>query len=123
MLTSYDVHSDDVIQALIAEAVADPDVLGLVLTGSRAIAAATSESVYDVIFVVTDQAPARYEQTHTSPSRGTTITPPISTADIWNDSPGNLRLGTVKSWMLPAYAEARVLYDRTGQTTLLIDAL
>jgi len=119
----YDVHSDKVIQALIAEAIADPDVLGLALTGSRAIGAVTPESDYDVIFVVTDQALARYEQTNTTPARGTTITPPISTADIWNDSPSSLQLATVEPWMLPAFAEALVLYDRTGETTRLIDAL
>lgn len=123
MSTPYDVQTNAVIQALIAEAITDPDVLGLVLTGSRAIGAVTPESDYDVIFVVTDEALARYAQTHTTPPRGTTITPPISTADIWNESPSNLRLGTAESWMLPAYAEARVLYDRTGETTRLIDAL
>ena len=123
MSTPYNVDTDEVIQALVAEAVADPDVLGLVLTGSRAIGAVVPESDYDVIFVVADEALARYGQSHTPPSRGATITPPISTADIWNDSPSNLQLGKVEPWMLPAYAEARVLYDRTGETTRLIDAL
>jgi hypothetical protein len=32
MSTPYDVQADSVVQALIAEAVADPDVIGLVLT-------------------------------------------------------------------------------------------
>ena len=40
MDTSYDVATDGVLQALIAEAAADPEVIGLVLTGSRAIGAA-----------------------------------------------------------------------------------
>jgi hypothetical protein len=121
--TVYDVYSDRIIQALIAEAAADPDVLGLVLTGSRAIGAVVPESDYDVIFVVTDEALARYAETHTTPPRGTTITPPIPKADIWHDSPGNLQLARVESWMLTAYAESRVLYDRTGETTRVIDAL
>jgi hypothetical protein len=117
------VHSDNVIQALIAEAVADPDVLGLVLVGSRALGFVTPESDYDVIFVVTDQAFAQYAQRHTSPPRGITITSPVSKADIWNDSPSNLQLGKVEPWELPAFAEARVLYDRTGETKRLMDAL
>ena len=33
----YDVHDDPVIHALRAEAEADPDVIGIVVTGSRAI--------------------------------------------------------------------------------------
>ena len=123
MRTPYDVQTDGIIQALIAEAVADPDVIGLVLTGSRAVGAVAPESDYDVIFVVTDEALARYEQTQTTPARGTTITPPISTADIWNDSPSHLQFDTLVPWTLPAYAEARVLYDRTGETARVIDAL
>jgi hypothetical protein len=123
MSTRYDVHTDSIIQMLIAEAAADPDVIGLVLTGSRAVGAVAPESDYDVMFVVTDEAHARYEQTQTTPARGTTITPPISTDDIGNTSPKSLQFDTVVSWMLPAYAEARVLFDRTGETTRLIDAL
>lgn len=123
MDTSYDFHSDRVIRALVAEAAADPDVIGLVLTGSRAIGAVAPDSDYDVLFVVTNEALARYERTQCAPARGTTITPPIGTADLWNESPGSLRLDEVPSWMLPAYAEARVLHDRTGETTRLIDAL
>jgi esterase/lipase superfamily enzyme len=123
MHTTYDVHTDEVLQALIREAAADPEVLGLVLTGSRAVGAVTPESDYDLIFVVTDAALARYEQTHTAPARGMTITPPISTADIWHASPSNLQRDTVVAWMLPAYAEARILFDRTGETTRLLDAL
>ncbi len=123
MSTRYDVHTDSIIQMLIAEAAADPDVIGLVLTGSRAVGAVAPESDYDVIFVVTDEALARYEKTQTTPVRGATITPPISTADIWNDSPSHLQRDTIVSWMLPAYAEARVLFDRTGETTCVIDAL
>ena len=114
---------DAIIQALIAEAAADLDVIGLVLTGSRAVGAATFESDYDVVFVVTDEALARYQETQTIPARGASITPPISTADIWHESPGSLQLDQVVAWMLPAYAEAQVCYDRTGETPRLLDAL
>jgi hypothetical protein len=123
MFTPYDVNSDDAIQKLIAEAIADPDVLGLVLLGSRALGFITPESDYDVLFVVTDQALARYAQMHTSPPRGLTITPLVSNANIWNDSPSNLQLEQVEPWELPAFADALVLYDRTGETRRLIDAL
>jgi hypothetical protein len=34
--SNYDIHTDPVIKALIGEATADPDVIGLVLIGSRA---------------------------------------------------------------------------------------
>lgn len=79
MIANYNIGTDAVIQALIAEAKADPDVIGLVLLGSRAIGGVTSESDYDAIFVVTNEAAAHYEQTQMVPVRGTTIVPPINT--------------------------------------------
>ena len=42
------LDTDTVIQALICEAANDPDVIGLVLTGSRAIGATGPDSDYDV---------------------------------------------------------------------------
>lgn len=123
MVTHYDVFTDHVIQALIAEAKADPDVIGLVLLGSRAIGGVGTDSDYDGIFVVTDEAAARYEESQMTPARGATVIPPIDTTDIWNDSPGGMQIGKIEDWMLPAFAECLILYDRTGETTRLIQRL
>ena len=123
MNNPYRLETDPVIAALITEASADPEVIGLVLTGSRAVGGVTTESDYDVAFVVSDPVLARYEATARPPPRGATITPPISTTDIWHVAPSTLQLGTVEDWMLPAWAESVVLYDRTGATTQIIDAL
>ena len=123
MNANYDIGADAVIQALIAEAQADPDVIGLVLLGSRAIGGVGPDSDYDAIFVVTDEAAKRYEQTPMTPARGTTISPPINTTDIWNDCPSGMQIGKIESWYLPMFAECLVLYDRTGETTLLINEL
>ena len=123
MTTPYDVNSDDVIQAMVAEAMVDPDVIGLVMIGSRSLGFATPESDYDVFFVVTDQAFAQYAQMNSSPPRCAAIAMPAGNQDIWNESPSQLQMEKVEPWMLPAYADARVLYDRTGETTRLIDAL
>lgn len=112
----YNVATDPVLQALIAEATADPDVIGLVLTGSRAIGTTGPDSDYDVVFVVTDEALARYEATKTFPARGTTLPASVSTRDMWNEAPRGLQLEKVVAWMLPAWAEARILYDRNGAT-------
>jgi predicted nucleotidyltransferase len=123
MVIDYDINTDNVIQTLIAEAKNDPDVIGLVLLGSRAIGGVTSESDYDAIFVVTDEAAARHKQTQITPMRGRTIIPPIDTADIWDDCPSGLQIGKIEDWMLPAFAECTILYDRTGQTAQLIEIL
>lgn len=111
-----DFSTDPVLQALIAEATADPDVLGLVLTGSRAIGATGPDSDYDVVFLMTDEAFARNPQPQTTPARGGTVTPPISTKDIWNEAPHTMQLEVVEPWVIPTWAEARILYDRTGET-------
>ena len=123
MVINYDVFADTVIQALIAEAKADPDVIGLVLLGSRAIGGVGIDSDYDVMFVVTDEAAARYATTQMEPARGTTVIPPIDTTDIGNESPGSLQAEKIVDWMLPAFAECLILYDRTGETAPIIHKL
>lgn len=123
MILDYDTSTDNVIQALIAEAKNDPDVIGLVLLGSRAIGGVAPESDYDAIFVVTDEAAVRHEQAQTAPMRGRTVNPPIDTTDIWDDCPSGLQIGKIDDWMLPAFAECTILYDRTGETAHLIDVL
>lgn len=112
----YNIATDPVIHALIAEATADPDVIGLVLSGSRAIGATGLDSDYDVVFVVSDEAMARYEATKTFPPRGATLPTSISTKDMWNEAPQSLQLENVVASMLPAWAEACILYDRNGET-------
>jgi len=120
---AYNLDTDEVIQALIREAADDPDVIGLVLTGSRAIGATGPDSDYDVVFVVTDEAMARYEETKTFPPRGIMLPSSVSTRDMWNESPRSLQLETIVAWMLPTWAEARILYDRSGETERLFAPL
>lgn len=122
LLLTYDIATDAVIRALITEAEADPDVIGLVLTGSRALGAVTTESDYDAAFVVTDAAFARYEATQ-HPARGTSVQPPISTDDLWSQAICAFRIDSMAPWNLPVWADSRVLYDRTGETTAAIEAL
>lgn len=95
----YTFYADEVIQALITEAAADPDVIGLVLTGSRAIGATGPDSDYDAAFVVTDEAMARYEETQTFPVRGITLPASVSAKDLWNESPRSLQLEKVMAWI------------------------
>ena len=121
-LLPYDLDTDPVIAALIAEAETDPNVIGLVLTGSRALGAVTAESDYDAAFVVTDEAYARYEATQ-HPVRGATVQPLIATDDLWSQAISSFRLDAMMPWNLPAWADSCVLFDRIGETTAAIDAL
>lgn len=72
--SSYDVMTDPTVQALIAEAAADRDVISLVVTGSRAVGMVTADSDYDIVFVVSDAALDRYTE-HGTPVRGATLVP------------------------------------------------
>jgi hypothetical protein len=120
---SYDPFDDVIIQLLIAEAESDVDVIGLILLGSRGLGTITPESDYDLVFLVTNEAIARYEQTKQTPKRGVTITPSIRTKDIWHESPDSLRRENVVGWMLPMWAESRILFDRTGATARALEEL
>ena len=123
MAPPSDPHVDAVIVQLIVEAETDPDVIGLVLLGSRSVGDSDAESDYDVTFVVTDAAMERYQHAGQLPPRGHTIDPPIDTTDVGTAALSRLDLRHLEAWQLPAWANARVLYDRTGETTRTVDAL
>jgi hypothetical protein len=121
---TYDFRTDPILQALVAEADADQDVIGLALTGSRAVVGAvTDESDYDVMFIVTNEAYTRHNQTQTIPVRGATVKHILQNADIWEESPETLQVSQVPAWELPALAEAIVLFDRSGEVERLFEAL
>ncbi len=77
----YQLDGDPIIQALRAEGEADPDDVGVMLTGSRALGMVTDESDYDAAFIVTDAALARYDQTR-HPVRGQALNPVPATCRI-----------------------------------------
>ncbi len=111
----YNLDDDPVIHALQVKGAADPDVLGILVTGSHAVGAVTAESDYDVIFIVSDETMARYEREQREPLRGGTIDPPIDTSDIcWHECPRTLR-----SYNTFGVDVCRVVYDRTGELTAL----
>ncbi len=116
---SYRLDADPVVEALRAEGAADPDVLGILVTGSRAVGAVTAESDYDVIFVVSDETMDRYARENREPPRGRTLDPTIDTADIqWHECPRTLREYNTFGVDL-----CRVVYDRTGELTALAEEL
>jgi hypothetical protein len=118
-LIPYRLNDDPVIAALRAEGAADPDVIGILVTGSRGVGAVTAESDYDVIFVVSDQTMDRYARENREPPRGHTLDPAIDPADIqWHECPRTLREYNTFGVDL-----CRVVYDRTGELTALAEEL
>jgi hypothetical protein len=115
----YNPSDDPVIDAIRAEGAADPDVIGILLTGSRANGAVTAESDYDVIFIVSDETAARYKREKREPQRGGTLDSSIDTTDMqWHNSPQTLR-----SYNTFGADACRVIYDRTGEVTALSEEL
>lgn len=118
-LIPYNLDDDPVIAALRAEGAADPDVLGILVTGSRGVGAVTAESDYDAIFVVSDETRDRYTRENREPPRGRTLDPTIDTADIqWHECPRTLR-----EYNTFGVDVCRVVYDRTGELTALAEEL
>jgi hypothetical protein len=115
-----EVYADPNIQAFIDEANADPAVIGLLLGGSLAAGAIHPESDYDIAYIVTDEAIARYTATDTWPNRGVHVDT-AKAKDLWHDSPQKLReaaeIGTGD------YVDSEVLLDKTGELTELQAAI
>jgi hypothetical protein len=122
-LNPYDHQADPVIQALIAQARADPLVLGLVLLGSRALGFVTSESDYDAMFVVSQQTFQQYERDQSFPDRRIGLSPPLDIRDIWTASMNELSRAAQPAWELPSWYETIVLYDPSGEVTSRLESM
>jgi Domain of unknown function (DUF4037) len=113
---------DPILQPLIAAARADPDIEGLILGGSRGAGVDDAESDYDLEWVLADQAyDRRVERGESTHIRGTLEQPLL---DVSYTCLCKLeKIAAQMSWELPAYATARVLYDKTGQVAQAVQAM
>jgi hypothetical protein len=112
MPLAQEIYSDPVIQAFIAEARADPEIIGLLLSGSLAAGMIHPESDYDVVYVLTDQAHARYSAGNNWPKLGANAHT-SKAKDLWHDCPRGLR--TAAEIGDGSYTESEVLLDKTGE--------
>jgi hypothetical protein len=103
-------------QALVEAAAADPDVVGVAMTGSRGKGFPTATSDYDVMVVFRDGAPAERRQWYEGWRE--------EEIDLWTLSMGELARHTaswgrefawnIVWWERYDYADATVLVDKTG---------
>ena len=97
-------------EELVARAGSDPDVLGLVLTGSHTRGMATAHSDYDVLVVV-ESFGGQWTASSRTPELDTIVVPLADLAD------------TSDRWQRYAFRDAQVLLDRLdGRIAELVDA-
>ena len=106
-------NEDPLLAELMAEVRADPETLGLLLHGSRAVGTHRPDSDFDLIRIVTERAYAVRKE------RGTLLE--RSAADALKADVLYQALSRIESyvtdpgWYTPTYVSARVLFDRTGE--------
>jgi predicted nucleotidyltransferase len=94
-----------VLDDLLRSVESDPNVIGVVLKGSRAMGTADELSDWDLVVVLSEGEP-RHEKTGELDVLWTTLR----------------RVRDAPSWELPALAHSRVLLDKTGEVTAAIEA-
>lgn len=96
---------DEVLGALLSEAEADANVLGVFLRGSRAIGTDVAESDWDVVVVLRDGEPSHRKDGAVDVLRTTLA-----------------RVCAAPRYELPAIAHARVLLDKTGEVADAVES-
>src|SRR5262249_5868709 len=115
--------SDPIIAAVLREAAADPEVLGVLLGGSRGADCADERSDYDVEIVLTDSA---YERRHESgrlkPGKHRLADGQI--LDLRYKCPWELRrIAASPGWWTSGYVTTRVLLDKIGEVAPALAAI
>jgi hypothetical protein len=114
--------ADPVVASLLAQAEADPDTLGLLLTGSRGAGQADDDSDYDLVWVLSDLAYQSLAdqggpRDHARAVDGRKV-------ELSYVCPAVLaQMAAHPTWRNPDYATAVVLLDRTGDLPALVAAV
>ena len=116
------VNEDPLLSELIAEVRDDPETMGLLLHGSRAVGTDRPDSDYDLIRVVTEQAFSARK------ARGALLERSAADAgpkmDVLYQTPSRMELYVSDpGWYTPTYVSSRILFDRTGELASLVRRL
>jgi hypothetical protein len=120
---TFPESQDPTLQQLVAEASADPNTVGLILSGSRGAGCADHESDYDVEHVLADavyterQAGGELAQVKKSAPGGGLL-------DLGYTCPAELsRIAAEPGWWTAGYATARAILDKTGEVTAALERI
>lgn len=111
-------HDDPFLADLIAAVRDDPDTVGVLLHGSRAVGHERSDSDYDLIRIVTAEA---YDARRDRNALVEKTTDGKRKADVLYQTASRIE-GYVSApdWYTATYLSARVLFDRTGEVGTLL---
>lgn len=99
------IPADEVLAPLLAEAEADPNVVGVFLKGSRAVGTDVADSDWDVVVVLREGEASQHKD---------------DVVDVLRTSIAQVR--AAPRYELPAIAHARVLLDKTGEVAHAVSA-
>jgi hypothetical protein len=116
------VKEDPGLAELMAEVRADPETLGLLLHGSRALGTHRPDSDYDLIRVVSEKAYLARKARGALVERSATDAG--TKADVLYQTPSRIEAYVSDpGWYTPTYISARILFDRTGELASLMTRL
>jgi predicted nucleotidyltransferase len=115
-------HDDPFLAALIAAVSDDPETVGLLLHGSRAVGHQRPDSDYDLIRIVTAEA---YDARRARSALVEKLTPDGQhRADVLYQTPSRIESYVFEPGLYTAsYLSARILFDRTGEIGTLLARL
>lgn len=109
----------DLLDVLTAEAIADPETLGLILHGSRAVGVERPDSDYDLLRVVTDESFAERKEQGTLRDHRRAAGGPM--ADVAYTCLERLRFFAENpDWYTAMFVTGKVLVDETGELARLL---
>jgi hypothetical protein len=123
-MREYSWQEDAELSRFIADAVADIDTVGLILSGSRGAGFAADDSDYDLYWVLTDAVYDRREQRGEPLKIRLPATERRTMVEVMYACPGRLaETAATPGWWTAGYADARVLLDKTGQVAEALAAI
>ena len=116
------VETDPVLAELISDVRDDPETIGLLLHGSRALGTERPDSDYDLIRVVTERAYLARKVRGALVDR-TSRDVGVKTDVLYQCLSRIEPYVTEPGWYTPTYLSARILFDRTGEIGILMTRL
>jgi Domain of unknown function (DUF4037) len=123
-MDAYRWQDDPTLEAFVHTAAADPDTLGLLLSGSRGAGVVAADSDYDLVWIVGDTAFDRRVERGEPAEARLSGDGRAALVELTYTCPRRLvELAANPSWRTAGYAYSTVVLDKTGQVADLVRAI